>query len=185
MFFKNGVLRPTILLKKRLWHRCFPMKFVKFPRTPFCKEHLWWLLLIKVTNKLTLWFLMETVKHSQSFQNSNFTMSLQYLKKVRDEIVFLHVDKHQRFLQVYFNTLSIKVFYKVMLLLLMGMTKHSQRTQSNKFAISLQYLKKGVKNGILYSLCFHKVTGDKSSKYFTIKLFNKNRIKFYTCNKMF
>ena len=26
---------PTTLLKKRLWHRCFPMKFTKFPRTTF------------------------------------------------------------------------------------------------------------------------------------------------------
>ena len=29
----------------RLWHRCFPMNFVKFLRTPFFIEHLWWLLL--------------------------------------------------------------------------------------------------------------------------------------------
>ena len=29
----------------------------------------------------------------------------------------------------------------------MGMIKHSQITQSNKFAISLQYLKKEVRNG--------------------------------------
>ena len=36
------------------------------------------------------------VKHSQFFQNSKFTMSLQYLKReVRDEVDFLHVDKHQ------------------------------------------------------------------------------------------
>ena len=27
-------LRSTNLLKKRLWHRCFPVKFVKFLRTP-------------------------------------------------------------------------------------------------------------------------------------------------------
>ena len=33
------------LLKKKLWHRCFPMNFVKFLRTPFFIEHLWWLLL--------------------------------------------------------------------------------------------------------------------------------------------
>ena len=26
---------PATLLKKRLWHRCFPMNFAKFPRTPF------------------------------------------------------------------------------------------------------------------------------------------------------
>ena len=27
-------LRPATLLKKKLWHRCFPMKFAKFLRTP-------------------------------------------------------------------------------------------------------------------------------------------------------
>ena len=38
-------LRPATLLKKRLWHRCFPVNFVKFLRTPFLTEHLPWLLL--------------------------------------------------------------------------------------------------------------------------------------------
>ena len=28
-------LRPTTLLKKRLWLRCFPVDFVKFLRTPY------------------------------------------------------------------------------------------------------------------------------------------------------
>ena len=28
-----------------LWHRCFPVKFTKFLRTPFVMEHLRWLLL--------------------------------------------------------------------------------------------------------------------------------------------
>ena len=27
--------RPATLLKKRLWHRCFPVNFAKFLRTPF------------------------------------------------------------------------------------------------------------------------------------------------------
>ena len=35
-----------------------------------------------------------------------------------------------------------------MLSLLVGMIKHSKSTQSNQFAISLQYLKKEVRNGI-------------------------------------
>ena len=36
-------------------------------------------------------------------------MSVQYLKKeVRDEVDFLHADKHQSGLQVDFNTLSSK-----------------------------------------------------------------------------
>ena len=43
-FNKVAGLRPATLLKKRLWHRCFPVNFVKFLRTPFFIEHLWWLL---------------------------------------------------------------------------------------------------------------------------------------------
>ena len=44
-FDKDAGLRPATLLKKRLWHRCFPVNFVNFLRTPFFIEHLWWLLL--------------------------------------------------------------------------------------------------------------------------------------------
>ena len=36
---------PGTLLKKKLWHRCFSVNFVKFLRTSFFIEHLWWLLL--------------------------------------------------------------------------------------------------------------------------------------------
>ena len=35
LFNKVAGLRPAALLKKRLWHRCFPVNFVKFLRTPF------------------------------------------------------------------------------------------------------------------------------------------------------
>ena len=84
---------------------------------------------------------MGMMKHLQSYQNIKFAMSLLYLKKeVRDEVNFLHVSKHQNFLQVDFNNLSIKVFYKVILSFLMDMIKYSQSTQSNKLAIVLQYL---------------------------------------------
>ena len=70
-------------------------------------------------------------------------MSLQYLKKeVRDEVDFRQVDKHQSFLQVDFNNLGIKVSYEVILSLLIGMIKHSQSAQGDKFAISLQFLKR-------------------------------------------
>ena len=45
--FLNKVadLKPITLLKKRLWHRCFPVNFAKFLRTPFLTEHIRWLLL--------------------------------------------------------------------------------------------------------------------------------------------
>ena len=77
---------------------------------------------------------MVMVQHSQNSQNSKFAMSLQYLKKeVGNEVDFLHADKNQNFPQVDFNTLSIKVFYKVILSLLMGMIKNSESTQSKNF----------------------------------------------------
>ena len=44
-FDKVAGLRSATLLKMRLWHRCFPVNFAKFPRTPFLTEHLRWLLL--------------------------------------------------------------------------------------------------------------------------------------------
>ena len=60
--------------------------------------------------------LMEMVRHFQSFQNSKFIMSVQYLKKeVRNEVDFLHADKNRSGLQVDFNTLGTKVGYKVIL----------------------------------------------------------------------
>ena len=50
--------------------------------------------------------LMGIVKHSQSSQNSK-----------------LHEDKHQSFLKVYFNTLGIKVSYKVDIIIITGHDK--------------------------------------------------------------
>ena len=40
LFNKVTVLRSATLFKKRLWHRCFSVNFVKFLRTPFFTEHL-------------------------------------------------------------------------------------------------------------------------------------------------
>ena len=98
---------------------------------------------MKVSYKLILLFLMGLVKHSQSSRNSKFAMSLQNLKKeVWDKVDYLHANKHQCFLQVSFNTLGLKDTYKVILSLLMSMVNYSQSTQNNKFAISLQYIKK-------------------------------------------
>ena len=44
-FSKVAGLKPATLLKQRLWHKCFPVKFAKFLIIPFLIEHLQWLLL--------------------------------------------------------------------------------------------------------------------------------------------
>ena len=50
-----------------------------------------------------------------------------------NEVEFLHADKHECFLK-----LDSKIS--------MGMIKHSQSSQNSKFAMSLQYLKKEVRD---------------------------------------
>ena len=49
---KNASLRPATLLRKRPWHRGFPVNFAKFLRTLFFIEHFRWLLLQVFVMKL-------------------------------------------------------------------------------------------------------------------------------------
>ena len=37
-FSRDKNIRPATLLKKGLWHRCFPMNFAQFLRTPFLQN---------------------------------------------------------------------------------------------------------------------------------------------------
>ena len=54
--FKQKHLCRSLFFNKvagpRLWHRRFPVNFVKFLRTSFFIEHLWWLLLNRETTQL-------------------------------------------------------------------------------------------------------------------------------------
>ena len=63
--------RPATLLKKRLWSRCFPVNFVKFLRTPFLTEHLWWLLLKSKSKLRTM-----CRKNHENFKNSKLGCNL-------------------------------------------------------------------------------------------------------------
>ena len=92
---------------------------------------------------------MEMVKHFQSSQYSKFATFLQDLNNKLE--MKLDADKHQIFLQVGLNNLGIKVSYKVILSLFMGMIKHSQSTKSNNFTLSLQYVKEEVMNAVLHA----------------------------------
>ena len=40
LFNKVAGLEPVALLNKRLWHSCFPVNFVKFLRTPFLQDYI-------------------------------------------------------------------------------------------------------------------------------------------------
>ena len=88
---------------------------------------------------------MGMVKSSQSFQNSKFAMSLQYLKKeFKAEVDFLHAE-FPKFISTLWTS-KFPFHQRLILSILMGMINCFQITQSNKCAISLQYLKKEVRN---------------------------------------
>ena len=54
LFFNRVAgLRPATLLRKKIWHKCFPVNFAKFSRTAFFTEHLWWLILSLVWRCMT------------------------------------------------------------------------------------------------------------------------------------
>ena len=74
----------------------------------------------------------------------------------------MDANKYQSFLQVDFKTWGNKVSHRVILSLLMGMIKHSHSTQSNKLAISLQYLQKEVRNEVPF------LHADKQKKFYNL-----------------
>ena len=82
-----------------------------------------------VSPKFMLWF----------SQNSNLQCLCNTSKK-----------KSEIKLNLIMHLIKIKVSYKLVLSLLTGMIQHSQSTQSNKFAISLQYLKKEAWVGVCF-----------------------------------
>ena len=53
---------------------------------------------------------------------------------------------------IFLHVATIKLSYKLILLILVGMVRPVQITQNNKFAKSLQYLKKEVRNEVEF-LC--------------------------------
>ena len=44
-FFNKVAGQACNFIKKRVWHSCFPVNFVKFLRTLFSIEYVWWLLM--------------------------------------------------------------------------------------------------------------------------------------------
>ena len=68
----------SVILKKRLWHRCFLVNFVKSLRTPFFIEHLWWLLLLLECG----WIAFEKATKSYSLSFSLISFYVIQIKKI-------------------------------------------------------------------------------------------------------
>ena len=112
----------------------------------------------------------DVARHTQSTQNNTFAKSLKYFKKeVRDKHGFLQPDsiifaahglaypkypkwkvcnifaisskKKEGMKLIFCMQINIKLLRKLILLILVGMTRHAQITQNNKFVKSLWYSK--------------------------------------------
>ena len=79
--FTNVQGRSATLLKRRLWHRCFPVIFVKFLRTPFLQKHLWTTaslymgLYIKLLYILLLYMLLPKYERYSKKLNENISLT--------------------------------------------------------------------------------------------------------------
>ena len=82
----------NFIIKKRLWHRCFPVNFAKFLRTPSFTEHLRWLLLkmrqfiTKYKGYYKMWLLLQnapicTLKASFKHFSLKFSTMVLYLSQ--------------------------------------------------------------------------------------------------------
>ena len=91
-FNKVAGLRTATLLKKRLWHWCFPGRFVKFLRKHFFTERVRWLLLdmtwgnkiamlIREVNGTEVNFELKLSKYSKTFRGVVLVKADFYNKK--------------------------------------------------------------------------------------------------------
>ena len=88
LFNKVASLRPVTLFKKRPWHRCFPVNFAKFLRTPFLIEHLRWLLLTRVFSVMLRFLTTQNNDHWYNFKNTYCWLQVIYAVNKRQKVDF-------------------------------------------------------------------------------------------------
>ena len=97
--------------------------------------------------KINTMILIGMIKHSQSSQNRKSVYLYKISKKKKSQgWSFLHADTHPSWIQ-YFGHES---FLQGITIINDGHEQDSLGTQSNKFAISLQYLQKEVRDGVQF-----------------------------------
>ena len=82
-----GSFFAATLLKRRLWHRCFPVNFAKFLRTPFLQNTFGWLLLWELSKY------NETICRLLALTSYKFFLKNRSLELVREEFRYLDNEK--------------------------------------------------------------------------------------------
>ena len=86
-FNKVASLRLTTLLKKRLWQRCFPVNFVKIPRTPFLQNTSGQLRL-----KLSMWVAETCFEFPRKSSIIDVWLDSKYVSEVRTDMKLLKIS---------------------------------------------------------------------------------------------
>ena len=104
--WKHLCLRPATLFKKRLWHRCFPLNFAKFLRTPFLQNTSGRLLLI-----IPDWLFDERklIIQQLPFPESNEKFTKTFIKN-KKLIIFINT-KYK--LNIIWNTRNIRSLFQI------------------------------------------------------------------------
>ena len=99
-------LRPATLLKKRLWHKCFPVNFVKFLRTPFFIGFFHYF-------EIFIFWVVRGVKGKSIVQNenNNYIRHAPYLwNSITDDQDFWYTCVKWSYLQWFFSFLIFSFF---------------------------------------------------------------------------
>ena len=122
MFCEKG-LGPATLLKKRLWHRCFPVNFLKFLRTPFLanptkKKLMTKCPLTKKHNTLTTQMHLHTTQIHRDERNKHNTSSITARKAIQEgsKPSINKISEHNSSIYYGNHLLFFNVFYLMLFL---------------------------------------------------------------------
>ena len=96
----NRSLMPATLLKKRLWHRCFPVNFAKFLRTPFLQKTFggwfWWyeLTLAVIYMYIYIYIYIYKCTHYRGRSRAAATSKMEYFVTVNGFAAALDLPLH-------------------------------------------------------------------------------------------
>ena len=107
-------LRTETLLKKRLWHRCFPSNFAEFIRTPSPTEHFRWLLLFLIMpKKYCMWMNSNFTGNQSSNKSKHFHLFLIFMLKKSGFFNVKLILFRQNFYKHIFRSSRLQMFFKI------------------------------------------------------------------------
>ena len=158
LFNKVAGLRAATLLKKRLWHWCFPLNFAKFLKTPFVTEHLRWLFLrMEMPLALSMsrssrcsskWLVIDSIT-----QNEESKIACDYIMMLRNN-KFEHMVYYFKEIDYLKHTMRGKIWKQQQTEKRPWLEITARRYKVNSMALNLNHNIEKIFDGNPYFLCF-------------------------------